>query len=87
MAIKPKPKKAKPVVLTENKIESAPNKSMKKGSPGKPSFKSGIDCVWKKRLVEIPEDFIRECGIKKVNGEIDGLDHAIFLALKKYLDK
>ena len=82
MAIKPKPQKK-----VNKEIEAAPNKSMKKGSPGKPSFKNGIDCVWKKRLVELPEDFIRECGLKKVNGEIDGLDHAIFLALKSYLNK
>ena len=82
MAIKPKPKKS-----INRELEEAPNKSLRKGTPGKPSFKSGIDCIWKKRLVEIPEEFIRDCGIKKVNGEIDGLDHAIFLALKSYLNK
>lgn len=81
MAIKKKPKST----INLN-IESAPNKSLKKSSPGKPTFKKGIDCTWKKRMVELPEEFIRKCGIKKVNGEIDGLDHAIYLALKKYLE-
>ena len=81
MAIRSKPKKS------IKDIESAPNKSLKKGTPGKPSFKRGIDCTWKKRMVEVPEEFIKECGLMKVNGEIDGLDHAIFLALKTYLGK
>ena len=82
MAIQKKPSKS----VVQN-IESSPNKSLLKKSPGKPTFKKGIDAVWKKRMVELPEEFIRECGIKKVNGEIDGLDHAIYLALKKYLKK
>ena len=60
-----------------------PPSSMLPKKAGKPSFKQGIECNWKKRLVELPEEFIEELGILKVKGEIDGLDHAIFLALKK----
>ncbi len=81
------PIKKKPKSSSVQNIESAPNKSLLRKSPGKPSFKQGIGGIWKKRMVELPEEFIRECGIKKVNGEIDGLDHAIYLALKNYLNK
>lgn len=64
-------------------LKKSPHPSMKPKKPGKPSFKQGVKCTWKKRMVELPESFIEELGILKVKGEIDGLDHAIFLALKE----
>ena len=77
-------------INAKRKLKDSPKKkinpppaSMLHKKAGKPSFKQGIECTWKKRLVELPEEFIKELGILKVKGEIDGLDHAIFLALKE----
>ncbi len=59
-----------------------------KNQGGRPSFKNdllGED--WKSRKIDITADHLKKLALLKIDTDIEGLDHAIYLALDEMFKK
>ncbi len=60
----------------------------KKPNPsGRPSFKKSIEGEFKARKLEITQDQLHRLMLLKMKTDIQGLDHAVHLALNDLFDK
>ena len=58
-------------------------KEQSKDKGGRPSFKNNVDEVFKDRKVSVCERQLKRLAMLKIDSDLEGLDHAIYIALDK----
>jgi len=67
------------IILTEDKP---------KNPGGRPSFKNDLPGEdWKARKIQITDKQLKQLAMLKINSDVEGLDHAIHLALNELFKK